>query len=125
MYAKWFATLKSKHPKLLWVNNLVDTLQPGLINISNGRMYEGTDGLGLNAVYSGAVSVGTRIALSRQWATQALRPNYVHLSMNSAVVGGWRVGRWQNLVTGGEMMRLMTDFRRMRFGLGVTLMTDS
>lgn len=45
--------------------------------------------------------------------------------MNSAIEGPWRVGRWQNLVSGGEMMRLMTDFCRMRFGLGVTLMTDS
>eukprot|EP01051_Picozoa_sp_SAG22_P010714 SAG22_NODE_979_length_6186_cov_10.777887_5_plen_260_part_00 len=45
--------------------------------------------------------------------------------MNSAISGNWRVGRWQNLVTKGEMMRVMTDFRRMRFGLGVTLMTDS
>ena len=26
---------------------------------------------------------------------------------------------WQNIVSGGETMRLMTDFRRMRFGLGV------
>ena len=38
--------------------------------------------------------------------------------------GLWRIGRWQNLVTNGEMMRLMTDFRRMRFGLGVALLTD-
>ena len=45
--------------------------------------------------------------------------------MNSMISGNWRVGRWQNLVTKGEMMRVMTDFRRMRFGLGVTLMTDS
>ena len=45
--------------------------------------------------------------------------------MNSAIEGNWRVGRWQNLVTRGEMQRVMTDFRRMRFGLGVTLMTDS
>ena len=54
-----------------------------------------------------------------------LQPNYIHLSMNSGIAGSWRVGRWQNLVSAGEMMRVMTDFRRMRFGLGVTLMTDS
>ena len=39
LYAKWFAALKAKWPHLLWVNNLVDTLEPSLINISNGRKY--------------------------------------------------------------------------------------
>jgi hypothetical protein len=125
LYAAWFAALKAKHPKLLWVNNLLDALQPALQNISNGRMYEGPAAGGLNQVYSGAISIGERIAISRTWETQGAQPNYVHLSMNSAISGNWRVGRWQNLVTRGEMMRVMADFRRMRFGLGVTLMTDS
>ena len=88
-------------------------------------MYEGGDALGLDQVYSGSMKISDRIAESRKWATQALQPNYIHLSMNSVISGNWRVGRWQNLVTKGEMMRVMTDFRRMRFGLGVTLMTDS
>jgi hypothetical protein len=137
-YARWFAMVqakllpkknkeknKNKNKGLLWVNNVVDTLQPSFINISNGRMYEGGDGLGLDQVYSLNMKISDRIAESRKWATQALQPNYIHLSMNSAIAGNWRVGRWQNLVSKGEMMRVMTDYRRMRFGLGVTLMTDS
>ena len=71
LYIAWFAALKAKWPKLLWVNNVVDTLQPALINVSNGRMYEGGDGLGLDAVYSGAMKISQRIAESRKWATQA------------------------------------------------------
>lgn len=125
LYVAWFAALKAKHPKLLWVNNLLDQLEPALLPVSNGRMYEGPAAGGLNQVYSGAITISQRVALSRKWATGGAQPNYIHLSMNSAISGGWRVGRWQNLVTRGEMMRAMTDFRRLRFGLGVTLMTDS
>ena len=125
LFAAWFAALKAKHPKLLWSNNMGDDFEPALINISNGRQQEGSDPLGLDGVYAGEISIRERIALSREWSVQSLQPSYVHMSMNSEVVGAWRVGRWQNLVTRGEMMRLLTDFRRMRFGLGVTLMTDS
>jgi len=53
LYAKWFAALKAKWPHLLWVNNLVDTLEPSLINISNGRMFEGGDGATLTDLLAG------------------------------------------------------------------------
>jgi hypothetical protein len=43
LYAQWFAALRSVHANLLWVNNLLDELEPGLINVSNGRMVEGTN----------------------------------------------------------------------------------
>eukprot|EP01051_Picozoa_sp_SAG22_P005361 SAG22_NODE_316_length_12517_cov_75.265180_5_plen_258_part_00 len=119
LYAAWFAAIKAKHPSLLWVNNMGDDMQPGLINISNGRQQEGSDPLGLDGVYAGVTPISKRIALSRQWSVQALQPSYVHMSMNSDIVGSWRIGRWQNLVTRGEMMRLLTDFRKMRFGLGL------
>jgi hypothetical protein len=46
-------------------------------------------------VYFGGTSIGERISISRQWSTVGRQPNYVHLSMNSAISGGWRVGRWQ------------------------------
>ena len=38
-YARWFAMVQAKllPKKLLWVNNVVQTLEPSLINISNGR----------------------------------------------------------------------------------------
>ena len=39
LYIAWFAALKAKWPQLLWVNNVVDSLQPSLINVSNGRSY--------------------------------------------------------------------------------------
>ena len=70
-------------------------------------------------------AISERGRLTQAVAANRLQPNYIHLSMNSGIAGSWRVGRWQNLVSAGEMMRVMTDFRRMRFGLGVTLMTDS
>eukprot|EP00035_Acanthoeca_spectabilis_P038565 m.54290 g.54290 ORF g.54290 m.54290 type:complete len:911 (+) comp9189_c0_seq1:3497-6229(+) len=124
LYATWFAQLKATHPSLLWVNNMVDTLQPGLLKLSNGRQYEGGDGLGLNSAYTGALAISARIAETRLWSTEALQPSYILTGINSAIEGPWRVGRWQNLVTAGEMLRLLTDFRRMRFGLGVTLMTN-
>eukprot|EP01047_Picozoa_sp_COSAG01_P079152 COSAG01_NODE_14901_length_1397_cov_1.605547_1_plen_208_part_10 len=71
MYIKWFAALKAHWPKLLWVNNVVDTLQPALINVSNGRMFEGGDGLGLDSVYNGHITIADRIVESRKWSTQA------------------------------------------------------
>ena len=70
-------------------------------------------------------SISSFVSEIRTWSTEALQPSYLNLHMNSNMGGGeWRIGRWQNLVTAGEMMRLMTDFRRMRFGLGVALLTD-
>ena len=90
-----------------------------------GLSFGVSTGAGLDSVYSNAITISDRTAESRKWATQGQQPNYIHLSMNSAISGSWRVGRWQNLVSKGEMMRVMTDYRRMRFGLGVTLMTDS
>ena len=54
-----------------------------------------------------------------------MQPNYINVHMNANMGGGtWRIGRWQNIVSEGENMRLMQDFRRMRFGLGVALLTD-
>ena len=61
----------------------MDTLQPSLINDSNGRMYEGGGGRGLDYVYSGSILISDRVAESRiaeKWATQGLQPNFVHLS---------------------------------------------
>ena len=56
-------------------------------------MYEGVAAGGLNGVYAGSTSISERVATSRLWATAGAQPNYVHLSMNSAISGGWRVGR--------------------------------
>jgi hypothetical protein len=76
-------------------------------------------------VYGGVLSIGSFVTEIRMWSTKSVQPSYVNVHMNANMGGGlWRIGRWQNLVTQGEMMRLMTDFRRMRFGLGVALLTD-
>ena len=126
LYVSWFAQLKAKYPKLIWVNNLDPSLQPTLLPLSNGRMYEGSAVGALDPAYSGQDSITSVVDELRQWSTAAVQPSYVHMSMNSGELNGqgWRIGRWQNLVSRGEMMRMLTDFRRMRFGLGVTLMTD-
>ena len=44
LYADWFQRLKAVYPKLVWVNNLALEQEP-FMAISNGRMYEGGDGL--------------------------------------------------------------------------------
>ena len=124
LYVEWFELLKAEFPELLWVNNLLDSLAPVVAPKSNGRMYEGTAAGGLNTPYSGG-AISSTIDTVRAYSAESLKPSYIHLSMNSAIAGGWRVGRWQNLVSEGEMMRAMTDWRRMRFGLGVALMTDA
>jgi hypothetical protein len=86
-------------------------------------MVEG--GAGLDPIYAGRSSISGFVSSVRMWTTNAVQPSYLTLHMNANMGGGkWRIGRWQNLVTEGEMMRLMTDFRRMRFGLGVVLLTD-
>jgi hypothetical protein len=122
LYVHWFEQLKAKYPHFVWVNNLAQNEAP-FIPVSNGRMYEG--GAGLDILYGGGQSISSFVSEIRKWSTTALQPSYLNLHMNGNMGGGkWRIGRWQNLVTGGEMMRLMTDFRRMRFGLGVALLTD-
>lgn len=122
LYHSWFKQLQAVYPHLVWVNNLAIEEGP-FVNISNGRMYEG--GAGLDGIYGGGTSISSFVKEIRTWSTLAQQPSYLTIHMNANMPGGeWRIGRWQNLVTGGEMMRLMTDFRRMRFGLGVTLLTD-
>ena len=123
LYVHWFEQLKSKYgDKFVWVNNLAQDQTP-FVPVSNGRMYEG--GAGLDNCYSGGRPISSFVSEIRMWSTKAVQPSYLNLHMNGNMGGGtWRIGRWQNLVTGGEMMRLMTDFRRMRFGLGVALLTD-
>eukprot|EP00040_Diaphanoeca_grandis_P002930 m.23137 g.23137 ORF g.23137 m.23137 type:complete len:798 (-) comp14084_c0_seq1:81-2474(-) len=124
LYASWFAHLKAKFPSLLWVNNMVDSFESALKPVSNGRQYEGGAAGGANGPYAGSTPISQNIAKIRSWSTESLQPSYVHVSMNSDIYGPWRVGRWQNLVTQGEMEVLLTDFRRMRFGLGSVMMTD-
>lgn len=104
------------------VNNLALAQEP-FVSISNGRQYEG--GAGLDQIYAGSKSVTSFVSEIQMWTSRAVQPSYINLHMNANMGGGqWRIGRWENIVTGGEMMRLMTDFRRMRFGLGVALLTD-
>ena len=122
LYHTWFRRLEDVYPHLVWVNNLAISEAP-FVKISNGRQFEG--GAGLDILYTGSQSISTFVSQIRMWSTTALQPSYLNLHMNGNMGGGeWRIGRWQNLVTGGEMSRLMTDFRRMRFGLGVALLTD-
>ena len=122
LYIHWFEQLKVKYPHFVWVNNLAQDQTP-FVPVSNGRMYEG--GAGLDTLYSGSSSISSFVSEIRMWSTHALQPSYLNIHMNGNMGGGkWRIGRWQNLVSGGEMDRLMTDFRRMRFGLGVALLTD-
>ena len=76
-------------------------------------------GAGLDVVYGGGNSISSFVGEIRTWTTNSLQPSYVNVHMNANMGGGlWRIGRWQNLVTGGEAIRFMTDFRRMRFGFG-------
>ena len=121
-YMSWFERLRAKYPDFLWINNLALDQAP-FVPVSNGRMYEG--GAFLDGLYSGGKPISAFVSEIRMWTTQARQPSYLNVHMNGNMGGGlWRIGRWQNIVTGGEMMRLMTDFRRMRFGLGAALLTD-
>ena len=54
---------QAKHPQLLWVNNLVDSLEPSFLTITNGRQYEGGATLGLDNVYAGAATIGQVVPL--------------------------------------------------------------
>jgi hypothetical protein len=122
LYISWFHRLQAVYPKLVWVNNIAMNPTP-FIPVSNGRQYEG--GAGLDILYAGGRAVSSFIREIRTWTTQAVQPAYVNIHMNADMGGeSWRIGRWQNILTGGETMRLVSDFRRFRFGLGITLLTD-
>lgn len=56
LFAEWFGRLKAHFPQLLWVNNLLDSLQPTLLPLSNGRMYEGTATVGIPEKHMGEIS---------------------------------------------------------------------
>jgi hypothetical protein len=60
------------------------------------------------------------------WDRTALKPTLLHASVNSLIQGeSWRLGRWQNIATKGEMMLHLTKFARMRMGLGVALLSNA
>ena len=129
LYIAWFEALKAKHPQLLWINNIDTTIAEVVMNVSNGRQIEGSyndpGSPGLNSIIDGTFPISTYIAAINEWEERALKPTLVHVSVNSLIAGNWRVGRWQNLATKGEMMLRITHFARMRFGLGVALMSNA
>ena len=131
-YVQWFDALKAKHPQLLWVNNIDTSFADEIQNISNGRQIEGSYNLaespGLNSIIDGTFPISNFVDYIASWdhgERAALKPTLLHVSVNSLIQGGWRVGRWQNLATKGEMMLRLTHFARMRMGLGVALLSNA
>ena len=112
LYHFWFKQLQAVYPNLVWVNNLAIDEGP-FIKISNGRMYEG--GAGLDIIYAGGSSISSFISEIRRWSTTAKQPSYLNIHMNANMGGSeWRIGRWQNLVT-GEYPDLLRSTRVARF----------
>ena len=122
-YVQWFDVLKTKYPKLLWVNNIDTGFADQIQNISNGRQIEGSYNIaespGLNCIIDGTLPIANFVDYIASWDRTALKPTLLHVSVNSLIQGSWRIGRWQNLATKGEMMLRLTHFARMRMGLGV------
>ena len=111
------------------VNNIDTSFADEIQNISNGRQIEGSYALaespGLNSIIDGTFPIANYVDYIASWERTAPKPTLLHVSVNSLIQGGWRVGRWQNLATAGEMMLRLTHFARMRMGLGVALLSDA
>jgi len=129
-FVRWFDVLKAKYPRLLWVNNIGVEDADAIQNITNGRQIEGSTNVaespGLNKIIDGTFPIGNYVDYAASWERTGLKPTLLHVSVNSLIAGeGWRIGRWQNIATKGEMMLHLTKFARLRMGLGVALLTNA
>ena len=142
-FGHWFASLKAKFPKLLWINNGPypgDGPEPTAFagmgkwarRTMQGRMIEprgeAPDGRGLLTSYLMLQPISRFMQAVAEWTDPASGPQPAYVSAHMAVPHPppAHVGLWQNAVRGaGDMMRMGTEFQPMRFGLGCTLLTDA
>ena len=142
---EWFDALKAQYPKLLWINNGPypgDTPEPkGFEGMGewarrtmNGRMIEpngeAPDGRGLLTSYEMRQPITKVMEAVAEWtdtvSSEQPQPTYVSTHMAVPHFPAVHVGLWQNAVSSsGDMMRAGVEFQAMRYGLGVTLLTDA
>jgi hypothetical protein len=90
----------------------------------NGRLFEGIRLL--DQVDGGGMSIQEAVSILTGWMDGATRPGLTFAIATHPI--GWqahRVGVGNMVTSRGELDRARRDYRRMRFGLGVTLLTDA
>ncbi len=90
----------------------------------NGRLFEGIRLL--DQVDGGGMSIQEAVSILTGWMEGATQPGLTFAIATHPI--GWqahRVGVGSTVTSRGELDRARRDFRRMRFGLGVTLLTNA
>jgi len=117
----FFDRLRARWPKALILANDVDLAHAPHLH---GRLFEGLPLL--QRVTDGDLSGMDAVKEMQTWLTASLQPPVTFAIMTHPLgYQGWRVGRGERVTTKGETERVRRDFRRMRAGLTMVLMTDA
>lgn len=118
---RFFDQLRAKWGKCLFLANDADD---GHAPHINGRLFEG--GTLFDRVADGSLAAGDAISRLNTWMANSAQPGITFVTMTHPLGWqGWRVGNGDKVSTPGEVDRVRRDFRRMRLGLAMSLMTDA
>lgn len=116
----FFDRLRQRWPKAMVLANDVDL---GHARHLHGRLFEGMPLL--ERVTQGTLNGMDAVRILSEWQTASLQPALTFAIMTHPLGWqNWRVGKGERVTTKGEQERVRRDFRRMRAGLAMTLMTD-
>lgn len=118
---EFFDRLRARYPGMLILANDVDL---GHAPHLHGRLFEG--GPLLDGVANGSRSCDLALRTLAAWREQSLQPP-VTFALMSHPLGWqpWRLGQGPAVTTEAEVDRVARDFRRMRLGLLLCLMSDT
>jgi hypothetical protein len=113
--------LRQRWPGVVIVANDVES---GHMAHVNGRLFEGATLLDRAA--DGTRPVKAVVEELNFWMTKSVQPAATFALMTHPLGWqGWRVGKGDKVTTAGEVDRVRRDFRRMRLGLAIALMTEA
>ncbi len=116
----FFDRLRQRWPNALILANDVDMGHAGHLH---GRLFEGQPLL--ERVTMGTLNGMDAVRILTEWQHASLKPTLTFAIMTHPLGWqAWRVGKGERVTTRGEQERVRRDFRRMRAGLTMTLMTD-
>lgn len=116
----FFDRLRERWPKVLILANDVDLRHAPHLH---GRLFEGIPLL--DRVSAGTLTGMDAVRILNEWQTSTLQPSITFAIMTHPLGWqSWRVGKGGQVTTRGEQERVRRDFRRMRAGLTMMLMTD-
>ncbi len=118
---EFFGRLRQRWPGVVIMANDVEASHRVQVN---GRLFEGATLL--DRAIDGSEGAKSVIDSLNAWTRESVQPGLTFALMTHPLGWeGWRVGKGDKVTTPGEVDRVRRDFRRVRFGLATTLMSDA